>query len=84
VFLDYIVSDFGTRVTSATTDNASNMKAALTENGYLFIQCATHTIQLSIKSMVKKHLPDLMNRLHSIVAHFSRSSPAHDRLLELQ
>jgi len=82
--LHQIVADFTTRVTAATTDNASNMKAALVERNYPFVPCATHTIQLSIKNMVKKHLPELMTNLHQIVNHFAHSSPHHDRLLELQ
>ena len=66
-------------ILSATTDNAANMILTISK-AFIpnHINCAAHTIQLSIKPFLEKHFPDLLEKLHNIVGHFSHSPQARE------
>ena len=67
-------------------DNAKNMCKAMDEAGVASMGCLAHTLQLSVKAGLESQraIDDAVSVCRRIATHFSHSTLAKDRLLEIQ
>lgn len=72
------------KVFIAVTDNASNMKGAITEFLNLDqFSCYAHTLNLIVQDSLKQ-IKDIHEKVKKIVTHFKRSSLANEKLINYQ
>lgn len=83
--LKEVIDVYGKPCFAMASDNASNItKAIEVDLKLMHIGCAAHTLQLSIKKQFHEAFSVLNQKLHSIVAHFSRSTKDLDKFFDIQ
>lgn len=80
VWLKAVMRDFKVDVGAkdaclgATTDNASNMKAAIAQIGHFHMPCIAHTLNLIVKeALAQDVVADFMQRMRRMVKYFHKS-----------
>ena len=68
------------------TDNAANMKKAMTDGGYNHVGCFAHTLQLVVQDGIlsQRYVNDILANCRRIVGHFKHSQLASSQLKTIQ
>lgn len=73
------------KIVAIVTDNASNMKLAVTLGGWKHVSCFAHTLNLAVTDALKNNseLNGILARCRSLVAFFKQSSKANSQLKKM-
>lgn len=85
LFLKDIVAEWGLsqNVAAVVTDNAANMKLAITNCGWRRLSCFAHTINLIVQSGLSV-IEEILLKVKNIVSHFKRNSHTLAKLQDFQ
>lgn len=72
------------KICAVITDNAANMKAAVTELTLRHLGCFAHTLNLVVTDAISASIGAKLDKAKSIVQYFKRSSSALAKLREMQ
>lgn len=66
------------KIHAIVTDNAANMKLAVSRLGWQHLPCMAHTINLVVKDAIKQQTEEIRTKAKAIVEYFHRSTSGSD------